>query len=300
MLMRCCVQFLYRQLLVHPKATSKQDVDLSGKAAIITGSSGGIGLECAHQLLDLGVSKLILTVRNESKATTLVDGLSAGYSPKPTVEVWSLDYLSYDSIISLVERANHLERLDIVIPNAGICRTTMNIVPSTSHEENIQVNYLRTMLLLTRLLPVLKAKAPGSEPGRITVVSSDTAAWYNLKEKDQDPLLPSFDKKGPRFNYLKRYATSGLTRGADGTPLGVFAGIMIRLLGRSPSVGARTVIDAAVNHGFEVHGQYMEDCKLTPGVMAPFVYTPDGSQVTPKLWKETMNEVSFVGVEGII
>lgn len=290
-------QFLYRQLFVHPKALSRKEVDLSGKTAIVTGSSGGIGLECARQLLDLGTSKLILAVRNESKARALIDGLSKGRATKPSIEVWKLDYLSYDSIINFVDRANSLERLDVVVLNAGIYRTTVNLVPSTGHEENVQVNYLSTVLLLVRLLPILKAKTQGSQPGRLTVVSSDTAAWYNLKEKDQDPLLPSFDKHESNFNHHERYGTSkllgqlfiaelagrvppsvaivdcvnpgfchssGLTRDANGSFLGLVVGIMVRLLGRPPSIGARSVIDAAVYHGQEVHGQYLEDRKLTP------------------------------------
>ncbi|KAI0861223.1 hypothetical protein F4860DRAFT_476331 [Xylaria cubensis] len=324
-------QFLYRQLFVHPKALSQRDVDLKGKTAIVTGSSGGIGLECARQLLDLGVNKLILAVRNESKAKALVDGLSTGRVTKPSIEVWKLDYLSYDSIIDFVDRANGLERLDVVVLNAGIYRTTVNLVPSTGHEENIQVNYLSTVLLLVRLLPILKAKAQGSQPGRLTVVSSDTAAWYNLKERDQDPLLPSFDKHESKFNHHERYGTSkllgqlfitelakrvppsvaivncvnpgfchssGLTRDADGTFLGLVVGIMVRLLGRPPSVGARSVVDAAVYHGKEVHGQYLEDRKLTP--MAPFVYSSDQERVTARLWKETIDELAFANVEAII
>ena len=130
-------QFLYCQLFVHPKSISRKDINLSDRTAIVIGSSGGIGLECARLLLDLGVSKLILAVRNESKAKALVDGLTTGRDNKPTLEVWKLDYLSYDSVIEFVEHANKLERLDIVILNAGIYRTNFNLVPSTGHEENI-------------------------------------------------------------------------------------------------------------------------------------------------------------------
>ncbi|KAI1128599.1 hypothetical protein F5Y10DRAFT_264943 [Nemania abortiva] len=324
-------QFLYRQLFVHPKALSRRDVDLSGKTAIVTGSSGGIGLECARQLLDLGISNLILAVRNESKAEALVDSLSTERKTRPNIEVWKLDYLSYDSIIEFVDRASGLERLDVVVLNAGIYRTTVNLVPSTGHEENVQVNYLSTVLLLTRLLPVLKAKAKGLQPGRITIVSSDTAAWYDLKQKNEDPLLPSFDKHEPNFHHHERYAnskllsqlfitelakrvppsvaivncvnpgfchSSGLTRDADGTFLGLVVGVMVRLLGRPPSVGATSLVDAAVCHGEEAHGQYLEDRILTP--MAPFVYSPDQARVMPRLWKETMSELAFAEVEGII
>ena len=34
--------------------------------------------------------------------------------------------------------------------------------------------------------------------------------------------------------------------------------------------------------------------------MAPYVYSKEAVQTTQRLWKETMNELSFAGVEVII
>jgi hypothetical protein len=34
--------------------------------------------------------------------------------------------------------------------------------------------------------------------------------------------------------------------------------------------------------------------------MAPIVYTTEGSKISEKLWKETMAEFSFAGVEDIL
>lgn len=65
-------QYLYRQLFVHTPSVSRQEVDLKGKTAIITGSNSGIGLECARQLLDLGLGKLILAVRTSPGERRLV------------------------------------------------------------------------------------------------------------------------------------------------------------------------------------------------------------------------------------
>lgn len=33
---------------------------------------------------------------------------------------------------------------------------------------------------------------------------------------------------------------------------------------------------------------------------APVVYTPEGTQMAQRLWKETMSELSFAGVEDVI
>ncbi|KAK8052685.1 NAD(P)-binding protein [Apiospora saccharicola] len=56
--------FLRRQLWSAPTAVNKDEVDLRGKTAIVTGANTGLGLECAGQLYDLGITRLILAVRN--------------------------------------------------------------------------------------------------------------------------------------------------------------------------------------------------------------------------------------------
>lgn len=52
------LQYYRRRFFETCPVTTRSDVDLGGKAAILTGASGGIGVECARQLLDLGLSKL--------------------------------------------------------------------------------------------------------------------------------------------------------------------------------------------------------------------------------------------------
>ena len=57
--------FLYTQFLeTKPGTPTREDEDLSGQTAIVTGGNTGIGLDVARILLDLGLSKLILGVRN--------------------------------------------------------------------------------------------------------------------------------------------------------------------------------------------------------------------------------------------
>jgi NAD(P)-dependent dehydrogenase (short-subunit alcohol dehydrogenase family) len=170
-------QYLYRQLFVKPPAVSRRDVDLSGKTAIVTGSNIGLGLECARQLLDLGLSKLILAVRDDAKGEAARTNLSAGRSLEAgAIEVWKLDLSAYDSITKFAERASSLERLDIAVLSAGVYKVNMTFNAATGYEEDVQVNYLSTALLTILLLPVLKAKKSGTAPGRLTIISSDTAA----------------------------------------------------------------------------------------------------------------------------
>lgn len=324
------LNYFYRQLTQTPAEV--RGIDLGGKTAIVTGSNVGIGLECSRQLLDLGLSKLVLAVRNVSKGQAAATELSKDINLNPgTIEVWELDYASYDSICSFVERTKGLERLDIVILNAGIMATEARINPSTGHEETIQINYLSTALLAILLLPVVKSKRPLAEqPGRITITSSDTAAWAKLDERNEEPLLSSFDKPG-KVDMLNRTFVSKLlgqlflvelakrvpssvavinmatpmmvydseiNRETARSLMGKIVEVFRRRIGYTAAVGARMVVDAAVKHGEETHGQYLGLQKLKP--MAPIVYSSEGDHLRSVLWRETLEEFSFAGVEDIL
>ncbi|KAI5918785.1 hypothetical protein F4810DRAFT_690547 [Camillea tinctor] len=327
------LHFLYRQFLFHPPLVSPHDVDLRGKTAIVTGSNSGIGFECARQLLDLGLSKLIIAVRDLQKGEASKRELhSTGIAAAASIEVWKLDLSSYGSILEFAEQTKSLERLDIAILNAGVLRTSMVFNENTGHEEGVQVNYLSTALLLILMLPIIQSKNPVSRPGRLVLVSSDQASWSKFEHKEEEgSILSSLDKKTEQFDPRQRYATtkllgqlflvkltqvvpasvaiincanpglcygSGLSRDVAGTAIGYMVAIEMRLLGRLPAVGARVIVDAATKHGTESHGQYIEDCQIRP--LAPLVYTAEGERLGNLLWEETMRELAPVGVRAVL
>ncbi|KAL4958645.1 uncharacterized protein BDV14DRAFT_34244 [Aspergillus stella-maris] len=323
--------FFKRQLFEEPPIVSHSEVDLTGKTAIVTGSNTGIGFECCRQLLDLGLSNLVIAVRTLSKGEEAKKQLLAERRShaRCQIEVRQLNLTSYDSITAFVEYTKTLDRLDIVINNAGLMKRSFETDPRTGHEETIQVNHLGNSLLVILLIPVVQAKNAPSHPGRITFVNSDTPSWANFKEKESNPLLSAFDKK-ENFDMMDRYPTSkllgqlflkelakrvppsvvvinqcnpgmcntGLARDYDGGFLGLVAFLINLLLARKASVGARSLTDSAVNHGEVSHGEYIEDGLVAP--MAPFVYTSEGEKVAARLWQETMDELAFAGVEDIL
>ncbi|KAI1324842.1 retinol dehydrogenase 12 [Xylariaceae sp. FL0255] len=202
--------------------------DLIGKTAIVTGGNCGLGFECARQFLDRGLDKLILAVRDEAKGAAAKETLiahcagSAAIISLPAIEVWNLDYYSYDSILRFVARTQELTNLDIVVLNAGSYRLCHTTVPATSHEEGIQVNYLSTALLTILLLPVLEAKRSSQGlPGRLTLVNTEIAAKSKFKPKlkpkttdddDDYSLLKPLDSvpQSKKFDHYDQYCTSKL------------------------------------------------------------------------------------------
>lgn len=108
---------MYRQVTAKPQVV--EDVDLHGSTALLARSNCGVGLETSHQLLDLGVSKLILAVRDGEKGRAATTGLLADRKdipPHETIAVWRLDLSAYDSMVSFAECvAKALTRLDITM-----------------------------------------------------------------------------------------------------------------------------------------------------------------------------------------
>ncbi|KAI1109566.1 putative short-chain dehydrogenase [Nemania sp. NC0429] len=322
-------QYMYRQFIDKTPLLTRKDVDLQGKTAIVTGSNTGLGLEVSRQLLDLGLSKLILAVRSTSKGEAARENLLSGRSAKShDIEVWPLDLSDYASIIKFGERASTLTRLDIAVLNAGVFKVAEEFSPVTGFEQAVQVNYLSNALLMLVLLPVLRQKKIGSAPGRLVLVSSDTAGWAKFPEQGATPLLPAFKKGMEKWNMQERYATSKLLgqfflteladrvsasdvvidavnpgfcygsefqREGEGKLLGLVFKAWTRLIGYPCDVGARTIVHAAVRFGEEAHGQYVECGKLRP--KAAIVYKPVGERVSKQLWEETLNEFSFAGVD---
>ncbi|KAI1323171.1 NAD(P)-binding protein [Xylariaceae sp. FL0255] len=326
----------HRQFFIVPPLV--ENVDLTGKVALVTGSNAGLGLECARQLLELGLSRLILAVRNEEKGNKARASLLANWKrDNVSIDVWNLDMLSYDSVVAFAARAQTLDRLDIAVLNVGILKPKFEMTnahsPSSggSHEETIQVNVLSTTLLSILLLPALRPRpSTAAGPGRLVVVSSDVSSWAKFKDRDIGPLLPRLDN--PEFfepferycvsKLLGQFAISQLAGKVDpsqvivtlpnpglayGTRLGmspklnipdIIGVILKRILGRHPSVGARTIVAAAVKFGPEAHGQYVEDGKLQP--LAPLAYMPEGKRAAERLWEEMMEELAFAKPDEIL
>ncbi|KAJ4371240.1 hypothetical protein N0V83_004457 [Neocucurbitaria cava] len=306
-----------------------KDTNLTGKVAIVTGANQGLGLEACDQLLSLRLSSLIIAVRSKAKGEAAADKLRAKY-PKASIDVFQLDMSSYDSIQAFVAQVEQLKRLDIVILNAGIRKMKRELVPSTGHEETIQVNYLSTSLLSILLLPILKRKksAEGS-PGRLTIISSGLAFAAKFRNRAAVPLLPSFDEAA-NFDVMDQYNNSkllgmmflykladyvsaddvvvnivdpGFVRGTSlsrdmSAVVGAIMSVWKNIAARPVDVGASTYVDAAVVKGKESHGSYIMSWEINP--FAPLLYTPEGKQIIERLWEETMTELSFADVQGVL
>lgn len=110
---------------------------ISGKNAIITGSSQGIGLAVAERLAEEGAN-IVLNSNSFPVGHTLVEDLSQKYGVK--VMAISADVTSYDAIEKMISKTKEeWGSVDILVNNAGITRDNL-ILRMTPEEFDLVID----------------------------------------------------------------------------------------------------------------------------------------------------------------
>ena len=178
--------FLYSQLFVTlPYPT----YDFSGQTIIVTGSNSGLGLEAARHFIRLDAAKVILAVRTVAKGNAAAGDISSSTeTPPDRIEVWQLDLSSSDSVKAFASRVQGLDRLDVVVENAGILTTTHELLEG--EESTITVNVVNTVLCGLVVLPKLRDSArKHSTTGRLVFVGSDLQLAAKFTEQHEPGSL---------------------------------------------------------------------------------------------------------------
>ena len=145
---------LYSQYLVHlPKPTQKY----TGQTVVVTGSNTGLGLEAARWFVTLDAAKVILAVRSLEKGEIAKADIEASTLRKNVVEVWELDLSSYSSVKANAAKLSKLERLDVVLENAGIVTFKWRLFEE--NESSITTNVVSPLLHGLLVLPKLRETA---------------------------------------------------------------------------------------------------------------------------------------------
>ena len=111
------LHFLYAQLFVTPPYPIKK---FTGQTVIVTGSNTGLGFEAAKHFVRLGADKVILAVRTVEKGEAARKRIEESTKITSVVEVWQLELESYGSVKAFAEKAQGLDRLDVLVENAGV------------------------------------------------------------------------------------------------------------------------------------------------------------------------------------
>ena len=106
----------------HSNWTAENIPDLTGKIAIVTGASSGIGYETARALAHKGAT-VSLACRNKNKGETAAQQIGQEY-PEAKTDLMQLDLSDLASIHGCADEfTGRHDRLDMLINNAGIMAT---------------------------------------------------------------------------------------------------------------------------------------------------------------------------------
>ena len=136
--------------------TTNDIPDLSGRLAIITGATGGLGLETSLVLAGKG-AEVVLAARNPAKGAE-AERLIRSRHANAAVRFELLDLASLASVRAFAERHLATGRpIDILIDNAGVMALPTRQTTVDGFEMQFGTNYLSHFALVGRLLPLLIA-----------------------------------------------------------------------------------------------------------------------------------------------
>lgn len=146
--------------------------DLSGKYALVTGGTRGIGMMIARGLLQAG-ARVIISSR---KADTCAEAQHL-LSEFGDVQAIPADLSRYDECQRLADLVKvDSERLDILVNNAGaMWREPLETFPDEAWDSVIDLNLKSPFWLVQALLPVLRRAGTADDPARIINIGSIAA-----------------------------------------------------------------------------------------------------------------------------
>lgn len=139
-----------------PRQITLDIPNLTGKRALLTGGSDGMGLHIASRLAAAG-AELLLPVRNRTKGEAAAAAIRAA-APNATITLHDLDLSSLASVAGLAETLTAAgDPIHLLINNAGVMTPPDRQTTADGFELQWGTNHLGHVALTARLLPLLRA-----------------------------------------------------------------------------------------------------------------------------------------------
>jgi NAD(P)-dependent dehydrogenase (short-subunit alcohol dehydrogenase family) len=288
--------------------------DQSGKLAVITGATGGLGLETAIGLAGAG-AEVVLSGRNPTKGRS-AEALIRKQYKNANVRFEVADLASLASVANFADRTISAGRpIDILVNNAGVMALRERGTTTDGFETQFGTNYLSHFALTGRLLPLLKpAKARvvqlssiAHRPGKVRLDDLNYEQGYKPFPVYQQSKLAmlmfaiELDRRSAANGWgltsvaaHPGIATTDLVANGPSVGANVFVRTIIpiaeRILGHSAAAGALPTLMAATMPGVK-GGQYFGpqgwlELKGPPGPGKIEKHALD-ADVGLKLWEES-------------
>ncbi|HAN26910.1 MAG TPA: short-chain dehydrogenase [Haliea salexigens] len=262
--------------------------DLTGRVALVTGASAGLGVETARTLAGAGATVYLLA-RDRGRLDAALDTLRAENLPGK-LESALLDLADLDQVR---EAAAGLLRtcpkIDILINNAGVMACPLGRT-AQGFEMQLGTNHVGHFLLTCLLLPALKAAGSPQRAARVVNLSSAGHSFAAMDFEDPNYRQRPYDKwqsygQSKTANVLFSLALDARVAASDVRAFAVHPGAISTELGRhldqedmeriaaafpggkmsfkSVPQGAATSVWAATAPELEGKGGlYLEDCQI--------------------------------------
>lgn len=195
--------------------------DLSGKVAVITGGSEGIGYGCTHTLIRKNISKVFILSRSQEKIDDAMKDLKENFGEQGASKVeWrQIDLTDWKRTAQLAsDISKETDRLDILINDAARGIMTYQLT-DYGVDRHFAVNVAAPVILTSHLLPLLKKTATKD---KVRIVNLASNAHQNAPKDTKFASLAELNKdNGPvaqygrsklanilYAKYLKRHLTS--------------------------------------------------------------------------------------------
>lgn len=179
--------------------TTNDIPDLTGRVAVVTGATGGLGVATAIELARHG-ARLVITARDASRADDAVARILAE-TPGAEVQVVSLDLADLaDARRAALDVLERHDRIDILVNNAGIMATPRRTTVD-GFELQIGTNHIGHFAWTAGLWPALVA-------GQARIVSVSSLAHLQAGGVDLRSLTPEGSPR--RYFRWTSYAESKL------------------------------------------------------------------------------------------
>lgn len=161
------------------KWLTKNCTDLTGKRIVITGSTGGIGVNIVTILSDLNAN-LVLLGRDICKIQNLKNKLLLKH-PNIEIEVIDVDLSNFKSVKTCINKLLEYDKIDAIIHNAGIYNVP---IQSTDFGFNnvFSVNFLAPYYITKQILPLLEK----SDMAKVVIVGSIAHNYSHIDVNDID------------------------------------------------------------------------------------------------------------------
>jgi len=143
--------------------------DVSGKTALVTGGTSGIGLMIARGLFDAGASVYVVGRNADPGSDATADPSRTGH--------WRMlrgDLSTHEGICAIAATfASQEKRLDILVNNAGLSESEqIDVYREETWDRALDLNLKAVFFLTQKLLPLLRRTGTAENPARVINIGS--------------------------------------------------------------------------------------------------------------------------------